>query len=94
LCFFISSALGLSRPDCASGKPGMVRYAAESGSRTVAASSSPPRRRADDRHASVEQLSVLVVTAIASACLVNSDKLADIKPSLENDANIVPMPPD
>jgi hypothetical protein len=50
--------------------------------------------RADDRHASVEQLSVPVITAIASACLVNRDTLADIKPSFENDTNIVPMPPE
>jgi hypothetical protein len=26
--------------------------------------------------------------------LVNRDTLADIKPSFENDANIVPMPPE
>jgi hypothetical protein len=35
-----------------------------------------------------------LITAIASTCLVNSDTLADIKPSFENDTNIVPMPPD
>jgi hypothetical protein len=49
---------------------------------------------ADDRHASVEQLSMPVITAIANACLVNSDTLADIKPSFENDTNIVPVPPE
>jgi hypothetical protein len=37
---------------------------------------------------------VLVITAIASSCLVNRDTLADINPSFENDTNIVPMPPD
>jgi hypothetical protein len=47
-----------------------------------------------DWHASVEQLSVLVITAIASSCLVNRDTLADINPSFENDTNIVPMPPE
>ena len=35
-----------------------------------------------------------VITAIASACLVNRDTLADIKPSFENDTNIVPTPPE
>jgi hypothetical protein len=37
---------------------------------------------------------VPVITAIASACWVNRDTLADIKPSFENDTNIVPMPPE
>ena len=60
---------------------------------TVTASPSPPWRSQDDRHASVEQLSVTVITAIASFCLVNRDTLADIKPSFENDTNIVPGPP-
>ena len=35
-----------------------------------------------------------LIIAIASACLVNSDTLADIKPSFENDTDIVPMPPE
>jgi hypothetical protein len=35
-----------------------------------------------------------VITAIASPCLVNRDLLADIKPSFENDTNIVPIPPE
>jgi hypothetical protein len=34
-----------------------------------------------------------VITAIASACLVNRDTMADIKPSFENDTNIVPISP-
>ena len=34
-----------------------------------------------------------VITAIASACLINRDTLADIKPSFENDTNIVLPPP-
>ena len=44
---------------------------------------------------SVEQLSVPLITAIASAIayLINRDMLADIKPSFENDANIVATPP-
>jgi hypothetical protein len=62
--------------------------------RAVTASPSPPQRAQDDRHTSVEQLSVPVITAIASARLVNRDTLADIKPSFENDTNIVPMPPE
>jgi hypothetical protein len=54
------------------------------------------RQRADDDAASVEQLSVPVITAIASvtAFLVSRDTLADIKPSFENDTNIVPTPPE
>jgi hypothetical protein len=36
---------------------------------------------------------VPVITAIASACLVNRDTMADIKPSFENDTNIVPISP-
>ena len=35
-----------------------------------------------------------LITAIASAFLLNRDTLADIKPSFENDTNIVPMPPE
>ena len=35
-----------------------------------------------------------LITAIAGACLVNRDTLADIKPSFENDTNIVSMPPE
>lgn len=35
-----------------------------------------------------------MISAFASACLVNRDTLADIKPSFENDADIVPMPPE
>jgi hypothetical protein len=62
--------------------------------RAVTASPSPPRRAQDDRHTSVEQLSVPVITAIASARLVNRDTLADIKPSFENDTDVVPMPPE
>jgi hypothetical protein len=37
---------------------------------------------------------VPVITAIASARLVNRDTLADIKPSFENDTDVVPMPPE
>jgi hypothetical protein len=62
--------------------------------RTAVASRHHRDARADDRHASVERLSVPVITAIASACLVNRDTLADIKPSFENDTNIIPMPPE
>jgi hypothetical protein len=53
-------------------------------------------QRADDRHASVEQLSVPLITAIGSAiaCLINRDTLANIEPSFENDTNIVPIPPE
>jgi hypothetical protein len=36
---------------------------------------------------------VPVITAIASACLVSRDALADIKPSFKDDTNIVPTPP-
>ena len=35
-----------------------------------------------------------LITAIASTRLVNSDTLADIKPSFENNTDIVPMPPE
>ena len=35
-----------------------------------------------------------LITAIAGACLVNRDALADIKPSFENDTKIVSMPPE
>ncbi len=56
--------------------------------------SSRPQRAQDDQHASVEQLSVPVITAIASSCLVNRDTLADINPSFEFDTNIVPIPPE
>ena len=35
-----------------------------------------------------------LITTIASACLVNRDTLADIKPSFENDTKIVSMPPE
>ena len=35
-----------------------------------------------------------VITAIGSSCLVSRDTLVDINPTFENDANIVPMPPD
>jgi hypothetical protein len=62
--------------------------------RTAVASRHHRDARADDRHASVERLSVPVIIAIASACLVNRGTLADIKPSFENDTNIVPMPPE
>jgi hypothetical protein len=34
-----------------------------------------------------------LITAIASACLVSRDTLADIKPSFKDDTNIVPTPP-
>ena len=34
-----------------------------------------------------------VITATASACLVSRDTLADIKPSIKDDTNIVPTPP-
>ena len=34
-----------------------------------------------------------LITAIASACLVNRDALADIKPSFKDDTDIVPTPP-
>ena len=34
-----------------------------------------------------------VITAIASACLVNRDTMGDIKPSFENDTKIVPISP-
>ena len=44
-------------------------------------------------HGSVERLCVPLITTIASACLVERDTLADIKPSFENDTNIVSMPP-
>jgi hypothetical protein len=36
---------------------------------------------------------VPVIAAIASACLVSRDTLADIKPSFKDDTNIVPTPP-
>ena len=45
------------------------------------------------RHASVEQLSVPVATAIARSCSVSRDTLADINPTFELDTNIVPIPP-
>jgi hypothetical protein len=48
----------------------------------------------DDQHASVEQLSVPVITAIVSYCLVNRETLGDINPALELDTNIVPTPPE
>ena len=35
-----------------------------------------------------------LITAIASAFLLNRDTLADIKPSFENDTKIVSMPPE
>ena len=35
-----------------------------------------------------------LITAIAGACLINRDTLADIKPSFENDTKIVSMPPE
>jgi hypothetical protein len=60
---------------------------------------SPTRHRhhhdAQTTDTSVEQLSVPLITAIASAiaCLINRDTLADIKPSFENDTNIVATPP-
>ena len=34
-----------------------------------------------------------LITAIAGACFVNRDALADIKPSFKDDTNIVPIPP-
>jgi hypothetical protein len=37
---------------------------------------------------------VPLITTIASACSVNRDTLADIKPSFENDTKIVSMPPE
>jgi hypothetical protein len=37
---------------------------------------------------------VPVITAIANACLDSRDTLANIKPSFENDTNIVPVPPE
>ena len=40
-----------------------------------------------------ELLSVRVIAAIASFCSFNREMLADIKPSFENDTNIVPVPP-
>ena len=56
-----------------------------------------PRHRhhhdAQTTDTSVEQLSVPLITAIAIACLINRDTLADIKPSFENDTNIVATPP-
>jgi len=36
---------------------------------------------------------VPLITAIASACSVSRDTLADIKPSFKDDTNIVPTPP-
>jgi hypothetical protein len=36
---------------------------------------------------------VPVITSLTSACLIARDTLADIKPSFENDPNIVPPPP-
>jgi hypothetical protein len=56
-----------------------------------------PRHRhhhdAQTTDTSVEQLSVPLITAIAIACLINRDTLADIKPSFENDTNVVATPP-
>jgi hypothetical protein len=57
----------------------------------ITASSSPSRRA---RHASVEKLSVPMIAAIASSCLVNRDTLGDINPTFESDTNIVAMPPE
>jgi hypothetical protein len=46
------------------------------------------------RHASVEQLSVPVATAIARSCSLSRDTRADINPTFELDTNIVPIPPE
>jgi hypothetical protein len=54
-------------------------------------------RQTDDAQTtdiSVEQLYVPLITiAGAIACLINRDTQADIKPSFENDTNIVAIPP-
>ena len=72
-----------------------IRAGSEPGASTATARTAPHQHRRDeDGHGSVEQLSVPLITAIASACLVNRDTLADIKPSFENDTKIVSLPPE
>jgi hypothetical protein len=72
-----------------------IRGGSEPGASTATACTAPHQHRRDeDGHGSVKQLSVPLITAIAGACLVNRDALADIKPSFENDTKIVSMPPE
>ena len=73
-----------------------IRAGSEPGASTATACTAPHHRTitTKTRHASVEQLSVPVITAIAGSCLVSRDTLADINPTFENDTNIVPIPPE